>query len=224
MFSAIIGPAAEAQNDQAFERLGVMKKLNMLFFFAFFVNGCANEPVVTPYSDYEELNSVTVLDAPNPAAGNFAPENRFRVERGQYLVELLGCGGCHTDGALEGAPKMNRALAGSRTGIAYMNPFRNDRPGVVYPPNITPDVRTGIGGWSDAQIASAIRAGQGRHLSRRIAVMPWQGYAKMTSDDIDAIVAYLRSIKPVEHEVPGEVSPGTRASEPFVYFGTYRSR
>jgi hypothetical protein len=54
--------------------------------------------------------------------------------------------------------------------------------------------------------------------------MPWQGYAKMNGDDVDAIVAYLRSIKPVEHKVPDEVLPGTRASEPFVYFGTYRSR
>ena len=54
--------------------------------------------------------------------------------------------------------------------------------------------------------------------------MPWQGYAKMTSEDVDAIVAYLRSIKPVEHKVPGEVLPGERAREPYVYFGTYRSR
>ena len=201
-----------------------MRKINVLIFIGFLVSACANEPAFTPHGDYEELQSATVLDAPNPAAGNFAPENRFRVERGKYLVELLGCGGCHTDGALEGAPKMNKALAGSRTGIAYMNPFRNDRPGIVYPPNITPDVRTGIGDWSDEQIGSAIRAGQGRHLSRRIAVMPWQGYAKMASDDVDAIVAYLRSIKPVQHKVPNEVLPGARAREPFVYFGTYRSR
>jgi mono/diheme cytochrome c family protein len=201
-----------------------MTKANKLIVLAIFSSACANEPALTPHGDYEELHSATVLDAPKPAAGNFAPENRFRVERGKYLVELLGCGGCHTDGALEGAPEMNKALAGSRTGIAYMNPFGNDRPGVVYPPNITPDVRTGIGGWSDEQIAIALRAGQGRHLSRRIAVMPWQGYAKMTSEDVDAIVAYLRSIKPVEHEVPDEVLPGARAMEPYVYFGIYRSR
>lgn len=216
--------AAEAQNEQAVERLGVMRKFSLLMFLALIVSACASEPAFAPRADYEELHSATVLDAPEPAAGNFAPENRFRVERGKYLVELLGCGGCHTDGALEGAPQISKALAGSRTGIAYMNPFRNDRPGIVYPPNITPDIRTGIGGWSDEQIAIAIRAGQGRHLSRRIAVMPWQGYAKMTSDDINAVVAYLRSIKPVEHEVPDEVPPGARASEPYVYFGTYRSR
>ena len=54
--------------------------------------------------------------------------------------------------------------------------------------------------------------------------MPWQGYARLLDEDVEAIVAYLRSIKPVEHEVPGAVAPGTRASAPFVYFGTYRSR
>ena len=119
---------------------------------------------------------------------------------------------------------MNKALAGSRTGIAYMNPFGNDRPGVVYPPNITPDPETGIGDWSDTQIAAAVRSGQGRHTSRRIAVMPWQGYAKLTDEDVDAVVAYLRSIKPIRNKVPAEVTPGQRAPAPFVYFGTYRSR
>ena len=188
------------------------------------LTACATETSFDPYADYEELNSTTILDAPEPMPGNFAPENRFVVERGEYLVELLGCGVCHTDGALEGAPNMERPLAGSRTGIAWMNPFRNDMPGVVYPPNITPDSETGIGEWSDQQIAGAVKAGIGRHTSRRIATMPWQGYARMNDEDVAAIVSYLRSIKPVRHKVPDEVKPGTRASHPFVYFGTYRSR
>ncbi len=185
---------------------------------------CATETTVYPYAGHEELNSTTILDAPAPVPGNFAPENRFMVERGEYLVELLGCGGCHTDGALEGAPNMDKSLAGSGVGIAFMNPFRNEMPGVIYPPNITPDAETGIGTWSDQQIAAAIKAGIGRHANRRIAVMPWQGYAKMNEEDVAAVVAYLRSIKPVKHKVPDAVKPGTRATEPFVYFGTFRSR
>ena len=191
---------------------------------AMLLAACAAESPYNPLSDYEELKSATVLDAPSPVAGNFAPENRYLVERGEYLVELLGCGGCHTDGALEGAPQMGKALAGSGIGVAYMNPFNNDRPGVLYPPNITPDRETGIGEWSDNQIAAAIRSGLGRHVSRRIAVMPWPAYAKMSDEDANAIVAYLRSIKPVRNQVPREVKPGERASSPFVYFGTYRSR
>jgi hypothetical protein len=55
-------------------------------------------------------------------------------------------------------------------------------------------------------------------------VMPWQAYAKISDDDLAAIVAYLRSIEAINHRVPDEVAPGQRATEPFVYFGVYRSR
>ena len=189
---------------------------------------CATETATeAPYEklqDYEELDATTVLNAPAPVAGNFAPEHRFQVERGKYLIELLACGSCHTDGALEGVPNFKRSLAGSGIGVAYSSPLGTENPGVVYPPNITPDKETGIGLWSDQEIGSAIRVGLGRHAGRRIAVMPWQGYTKMTSDDVTAIVSYLRSIDPIEHQVPDEVAPGQKARSPFVYFGVYRSR
>ena len=181
----------------------------------------------TPYDplrDYEEVDAATVVDAPEPRAGNFAPERHYQVKRGEYLVELLGCGACHTDGALEGAPQMDRALAGSSIGIAYTNPLGTENPGIVFPSNITPDAETGIGEWSDDQIARAVRIGVGKHMGRRIAVMPWQGYAKMTDEDVNAIVSYLRSISPVRHRVPDEVTPGKKSKHPFVYLGVYRSR
>lgn len=189
---------------------------------------CATETATeTPYDplqDYEELDATTVLDAPAPVAGNFAPEHRFQVEHGKYLVELLACGSCHTDGALEGVPNFNISLAGSNIGIAYSNALGTERPGVVYPPNITPDKETGIGLWSDQEIGRAISIGLGRHAGRRIPVMPWQGYIKMNSNDVTAIVSYLRSIDPVEHQVPDEVAPGQKARSPFIYFGVYRTR
>lgn len=186
--------------------------------------GCAQPSAYDPLRDYDEVDATTIIDAPEAQAGRFAPADRDRVYRGEYMVELLGCGSCHTDGALLGVPDMERPLAGSRTGIAYTNPLGERYPGVVYPPNITPDVETGIGGWSDRQIANAIRAGIGRHGNRRIVTMPWQGYAKISDDDLEAMVAYLRSIEPIRHQVPEEVEPGRRAPEDFVYFGVYRSR
>ena len=82
--------------------------------------------------------------------------------------------------------------------------------------NLTPDDETGIGRWSDRQIANAIRAGIGHHGKRRIATMPWQGYARLTDDDVAAMVAYLRSIEPIRNSVPKEVIPGDRATHPFV--------
>jgi mono/diheme cytochrome c family protein len=190
------------------------------------LGACAHDTETpwNPLDDYEEVDAATIIDAPSAQPGTFAPETRGQVERGEYLVELLGCGSCHTDGALDGAPDLQRALAGSATGIAYANPLSNDRPGVVYPSNLTPDKETGLGSWSDRQIANAIRAGIGTHGSRRIAAMPWQGYAKISDDDVVALVAYLRSIKPVRHDVPKEVMPGDTARSPYVYFGVYRNK
>ena len=194
----------------------------------FFLASCATETATQAPRDsmqnYEEVAATAILDAPEPVPGNFAPENLYQVERGEYLVELLGCGSCHTDGALEGVPDFDRALAGSGIGIAFSNPMGNQRPGIVFPPNLTPDEKTGLGSWSDQQIADALRLGAGRHTGRRIVIMPWQGYNKMTDEDVTAIVAYLRTIKPVRHKVPDEVLPGKKTDRPFVYFGVYRSR
>lgn len=203
-----------------------MKFCRLALIAPLFLVACAteSEPQYDPLEDYEEIDAATILDAPSPIAGNFAPEHLYQVKHGEYLVELLGCGACHTNGALEGAPQMDMAFAGSRIGIAYANPLGDDTPGVVYPPNITPDKETGIGLWSDQQIERAIRVGLGRHVDRSIAVMPWQGYTKMTEEDATAIVSYLRSIEPIHHQVPDEVQPGDTATDRYVYFGIYRSR
>jgi len=182
------------------------------------------EPACDPLQDYEEVDAMTILDAPEAQPGKFAPEHLHQVQRGEYLVELLGCGACHTDGALEGVPDFEKSLAGSSIGIAFSNPLGNERPGIVFAPNLTPDEETGMGLWTDSQIENAIRVGVGRHSGRKIAVMPWQGYTKMEREDVAAIVAYLRSIPAIRHKVPDEVKPGETSNDPFVYFGVYRDR
>ena len=188
------------------------------------LTSCATEKSPSAAADYEELEAITVLDSPAPVVGSYHPADKDKIERGSYMIELLGCGSCHTNGAFEGAPDISRPLAGSHTGIAFSNPLGDELPGVIYPPNITPDEETGIGRWSDRQIKNAIRAGIGRHGNRRIASMPWQAYSRLTDDDIDAMVAFLRSIKPVLNSVPKEVKPGVRATHPYIYFGVYRSK
>lgn len=205
-------------------RSDAMRDLVLLSVTVFIFCGCASEAPYDPLDDYEELNNTTAVDAPAPEAGRYSPIDRDMIDRGEYLVELLACGSCHTQGAFEGVPDLSRSLAGSDVGIAWTSPLQSAYPGVVYPPNITPDEETGIGKWSDAQIANAVRAGVGRHGGRRIVTMPWQGYAKMTDEDVDAIVMYLRSIKPIKHKVPDPVEVGEKAQKPFVYFGVYRSK
>ncbi len=193
--------------------------------FAFaLVSACATDQSYDPLEDYVEVKAATIMRAPGVDVGRVAPENRDAVRRGKYLVELLGCGSCHTDGALIGEPNEQRSLAGSSVGIAFTNPLQSARPGIVFPPNITPDDATGIGQWSNQEIAAAIRVGEGRHGPRRILVMPWQAYAGLSEADIQSIIGYLRSIEPVRHTVPADVPAGRPTSEMFVHFGVYRSR
>ena len=178
---------------------------------ALLIAACAANDSYNPLDDFDAVNAMTIIDAPTPAG--VAPENQAAVTRGEYLVELLGCGACHTEGALIGEPDITRSLAGSSIGIAYTSPFDNPRPGIVFAPNLTPDRDTGIGRWTDEEIMEAVRTGLGRHGPNRILVMPWQGYARITDDDAWAIVVYLRSLEPVENTVPVNVPVGRQTSE-----------
>lgn len=199
-----------------------MHRKTLLSMIPLVLVACASGDYYDPLEDYEIVDAVAIVAAPAPSA--VMPENVALVNRGGYLVELLGCGACHTDGALIGRPNPALSLAGSSIGIAFTNPLENANPGVVYAPNLTPDRDTGLGRWSEQEIMDAIRTGTGRHGPQRILVMPWQGYAKISDEDAWAIVAYLRSIEPVEHQVPIDVPVGSRAREPYVHFGVYRSK
>ena len=141
-----------------------MKHVRLLCAVPLILASCTTSTYYDPLKDYEQVNAATIIDAPTPV--EIAPENRGAVSRGEYLIELLGCGACHTDGALVGEPDLSRALGGSRIGIAYTSPLENRYPGIVYPPNITPDDETGIGRWSDQQIINAVRAGLGYRRGR----------------------------------------------------------
>lgn len=177
-----------------------------------------------PLEDYEEMTPPKIMEAPALQPGELAGHDPEQVARGRYLVELIGCATCHTDGALIGEPRFERWLAGSRIGIAYSNPLKYRNPGVVYAPNLTPDRQTGIGSWTEQALARAIRGDEGLHGQRQLPVMPRLSYSKLTESDLTAIVAYLRSLPPVRHQVPEHVSPGEKATQRFVHFGVYRSR
>ncbi|HEY0962295.1 MAG TPA: hypothetical protein VGE69_08055 [Pseudomonadales bacterium] len=175
-----------------------------------------------PLDEYEQLTPATQLEAP-PARATAAFSEQ-QVSRGQYLVGLLGCGSCHTNGALVGSPVMSQLLAGSDTGIAWTNPMAERNPGIVYPANLTPDVETGIGTWSVDEIVAMIRSGVDRHAGQTLPVMPWPAYAQLHEEDAVAVAAYLLSLPPVRHRVPDNVQPGQRATSPFIHFGVYQSR
>jgi mono/diheme cytochrome c family protein len=132
-----------------------------------------------------------------------------QVERGQYLAHIMDCGGCHHTGAFTPQPNLETPLAGSNIG------FEMPGMGYFYPPNLTPDPETGLGKWSDAEIITAFTTGM-RPDGRQLApMMPWMSYGHISADDAAALVAYLRSLKPVEHKVPGPFAATDKPTAPY---------
>jgi mono/diheme cytochrome c family protein len=136
------------------------------------------------------------------------------VERGGYLVNsIMACGTCHTPRDPDGKPVADRAFSGG--GLTLATPAF-----VATASNITPDLETGIGSWSDAEIKQALvtgmRPGHG-HLAGvpLAAVMPANFYKALLPEDLDAIVAYLRTIKPVRNQVPEPVYKASVHRDPY---------
>jgi mono/diheme cytochrome c family protein len=128
------------------------------------------------------------------------------VERGKYLVSIIGCGDCHTPGSFLGKPDMSKYLGGSDVGFAMPGM------GVFVAPNLTSDKETGLGNWTKEQIVAAITTGQ-RPDGRVLApIMPWNDLAHLTKEDALAIASYLKSLPPVRNKVPGPFGPNEKAT------------
>lgn len=179
---------------------------------------------LSPAQPDNPLAGMTEVTASKGLAVPAADSDDPLAQRGRYLVGLLGCASCHTDGALVGQPDSQRSLAGSSIGIAYTNPMSGRHPGVVYPANLTSDPITGLGEWTEEEIVTLLRSGMGKHGRQTRPIMPWISYAQLSDEDATAIARYLKSLAPVEHRVPEAVPPGTPARTPLVHVGLYRSR
>ncbi|MGJ7510593.1 c-type cytochrome [Variovorax sp. GT1P44] len=134
--------------------------------------------------DFAGGNRVAVADyaGADPTGVPAAMAQADVVQRGEYLARAADCVVCHT--AHDGP-----AFAG---GLAFNLPF-----GTLYSTNITPDEKTGIGGYSDEQFLAAVRRGIRKDGTRLYPAMPFTSYAYMTDADVLAIKAYLFSLKPV---------------------------
>ncbi len=119
------------------------------------------------------------------------------LERGKYLMtSIVACGNCHTPQGPKG-PIMSKRLAG---GLVF-----KEKGFTAYASNITPDKDTGIGNWTDAQIIRATREGIRPDGSIIGPVMPFALYRKLSDRDVKALVAYLRTVKPVRNKVKKSV-------------------
>jgi mono/diheme cytochrome c family protein len=108
------------------------------------------------------------------------------IARGRYLAILGDCAACHNDPG-------GKPYAG---GEPIDTPF-----GIVASANITPDLETGIGGWSDDDFVTALQQGKGKGDVHLYPAMPYPYFAKMSRDQILAIRASLDTLEPVHQEV-----------------------
>ena len=136
---------------------------------------------------------------PLPPVGPVAePDRSDRIAYGKYLVNAGHCEGCHTPLDEKGDPIAGMNFAG---GVPLVGAWGPDPKKVITVAslNITPDV-SGISYFDEKMFVSAIRTGtvKARPLAN---IMPWAYFRNLTDDDLKAMFAYLRSVKPVHHSV-----------------------
>lgn len=178
-----------------------------------------------PQAAPESMDFGPVVRGQAPAHG-YAPE---QIVRGETLVRFGGCNDCHTPWNRDpqsGAPypDMERMLSGHPQGApdpygtvdardigligptftSFAMPF-----GITYAMNLTPDIDTGTGSWTEEMFLSIFRnakhlGGSGRTV---LPPMPWPAVATLSDEDIVAIFAYLRSIPPIRNGVPSVKVP-----------------
>ncbi len=111
-----------------------------------------------------------------------------KVKYGEYLVAISHCLDCHTPMGKRGRD-MSRKSAG---GFPFHGPW-----GTIFSANLTPDKKTGIGDWTDRQIKIAITNGVRKDGAKMLPPMAYNWYKNITREDLNAIVAYLRTLKPL---------------------------
>jgi cytochrome c553 len=172
------------------------------------------------------LAYLAMTDAVTKAAP--AQEGRKpNVERGAYLVKIMGCNHCHTPyklGPNGPEPDMSRALSGhpadfampappvldgkwtwlgAATNTAFSGPW-----GTSFTANLTPDPETGLGKWSVETFVAAMKTGRHEGKGRPILPpMPVENLAALSDDDIRDLFGYLRSLPPVRNRVPAPIDP-----------------
>jgi hypothetical protein len=160
-------------------------------------------------------------------AGATPAVQKARVERGAYLVTMMGCNDCHTPwkmGAQGPEPDMTRALTGhpqdmvlpppppaagpwiwhgAATNTAFAGPW-----GVSFTANLTPDKETGLGSWTEEMFLATMRTARHQGKGRPILPpMPVKMIGKATDEDLKSIFAYLQSLAPVKNKVPAPIDP-----------------
>jgi mono/diheme cytochrome c family protein len=141
--------------------------------------------------------ALAVTVALQSGSGAMADAPTDLVKRGEYLARAGDCISCHT-----AASAPYGSIGGDAQGVAYAGGLVVSTPfGDLISPNITPDVETGVGGWTADDFWRTMHFGINKRGQPLYPAMPYVFYTKVTRDDSDAIFAYLKSLKPVRHAV-----------------------
>lgn len=142
---------------------------------------------------------LVVRTLPAPAEFSPRPPETDRVAHGRYLATIAGCGECHTPLDESRTPLLDRAFSGGQE-------FLLRGGAVARSANITPH-ETGIGAWTEAQFLERFTRFKDGSPHVPVAegepntIMPWGNYAGMTTEDLSAIYAYLRTVPAIPHRV-----------------------
>jgi mono/diheme cytochrome c family protein len=129
---------------------------------------------------------------PLPSERPVRSDTTVLTARGEYIVRNVAvCGGCH---AADPKHDVDEPLSGGTE-------FQDWRIGTSRAANLTSDAETGLGTWSEAEIARALRNGQRKDGRLLAPVMPYEWFHEMSDDDAFAVARYLKSLPPVRHEV-----------------------
>jgi hypothetical protein len=145
-----------------------------------------------PRSEIDFPVSMFIRLAPEPLAGSPPAWPTDPVERGKILLEVMSCVDCHTK-MEKGKPVEGMQYAG---GNKFKGPM-----GTVHASNITPDQATGIGAYSDEDLMRVFKEGKGKD-GRTLWVMPWRALQGTKEEDLRAVIAALRTLKPIQNVVP----------------------
>lgn len=134
------------------------------------------------------LAAVWLLSKPNPLSAAGLPAHTPDAANGKVLFNAAGCLSCHKPG-----PELADADPSLPSGGA---PFKTPV-GTFFPPNLTPDPETGLGKWTDLEFVNAVQRGISPEGENLIPAFPYTSYARMKTEDVLDIRAYLASLPPV---------------------------
>lgn len=137
-----------------------------------------------------------------PTAEDKAKDSLNKViERGKYLAtHVANCIECHSKHDM--TKYSGPVIPGTEGGGGFVFDQKLGLPGTIYGRNITPDSATGIGTWTDDEIVRAMTQGISKNGDTLFPLMPYANFNRMAKDDLLSIIAYIRTLKPINNAVP----------------------